>query len=106
MFNILALFVNNDTIAKYVRGLCAAGFAALLAWKGAWLMPFLTPELQTAVTAAIVGLAVGLWGQVSEKVSAPTTAQTNKVVTIAANAGVITAAKAVEVKAAVDDSIK
>lgn len=107
MFNILAMFVNNDTIAKYVRGLVGAGFAALLAWKGSWLLPFLTPEVQSAITAAIVGLAVGLWGQMAEKISGPTPAQVDKVVTKATEAGALTATKAAEVKSAVvDDSIK
>lgn len=99
LFNLLARFVNDDVIAKYVRGFVAAGFAALLAWKGAWLMPFLTPEVQTAVTAAIVGLAVGVWGQIAQKVSAPTKTDVVNVMKDAATTGVVPQATAAKVVA-------
>lgn len=107
LFNAIAMFINQDTIAKYTRALVASGFSALLAWKGGFLLPFLTPEMQTIVTAAVVGLAVGAWSQISSHVSAPTTVQTEKVVAVAVDKGVLTPAKAEEVKiAVVDDSIK
>lgn len=96
---ILAKFVNNDTVAKYTRALVGAGFAALLAWKGAWLLPFLTPEVQTAVTTVIVGLVIGLWGQIAAKVSVPNATETAKVAGKMEEKGLITPQAAAVVKA-------
>lgn len=104
--SLIAKFINADTIGGYVRAAVAAGFSALLAWKGGFLMPFFTPEVQTVITAAITAFAVGLWAQVAKQTTAPTPVQAEKVAAIAVSAGVISPAVAAGVKTAVDESIK
>lgn len=99
ILSIVAKFINADTIGGYVRAAVAAGFSALLAWKGGWLMPFLTPEMQTGVTAAITALAVGFWGQIAKQTTSPTATQTVAVMQNAANTGIVPQQTAAAVKA-------
>lgn len=110
ILSIIAKFVNADTIGGYVRAAVAAGFGALLAWKGGWLVPFATPEVQTAITAALTAALVGIWAQISKNTTAPTATQTVAVTENLKDKGIVTPAIAAAVKAdptiAMPDSAK
>jgi hypothetical protein len=83
---LITQFINADKVGGYVRGLVAAGLAALIA-KYPPLAGILDPATETALEVAAAGIAVGIWSHVAKRIasgqSAVSTAVTKQLILLA-----------------------